>query len=367
MKMNLRTIKTGKVVETYITAVPDVDVPASQQAQQLFSGITEVLRSNKLQILQERVFGTSEALEISGPIRADAYGRLDDGVQPTWLVVGQGINGQIAGVQVHAVAGVENLEIMHLGELPCGRIVTVPCCTYLALSAISAPEVSQADQQATRMLEKAESLLKKARVDMFSVPRTWMWLRDILSWYDQFNDVRNTFFTERGLVGKDITSRMPASTGIGIAQACGSACVMDLVAVIQPADSIEYLDETGKQESAFDYGSAFSRAARAPTPAGTAVFVSGTASIGPTGATVHIDDPEAQIQATIDNVRAAVNQANCTDDQVVQALVYCKTAQIEKLFCDKWSDLPWPHITAITDICREDLLFEIEATAAVAH
>ena len=367
MKIDLRTIKADNVVEAYITATPAADMPASQQAQELFSGIAKVLSSNNLQILQERVFGTSEALGIARPVRAQAYSRLDDGVQPTWLVVRRGINGQIAGVQVHAVAGAGRPEILHLGDVPCGRIVRVPNCQYLTLSAITAPEVSQRPQQATRMLEKAESLLKRLGLDMFAVPRTWMWLEDILSWYDQFNDARNQFFTQRGLVGKDITSRMPASTGIGIGPAGTAVCAMDLVALIKPTGSIEYLDQTGRQESAFDYGSAFSRAAKAPTPTGSAVFVSGTASIGPTGATVHIDDPEAQIQTTIDNVREALSQANCGDDQVVQALVYCKTAQIEKLFCDKWSDLPWPHITAITDICRHDLLFEIEATAAVAH
>ena len=55
----------------------------------------------------------------------------------------------------------------------------------------------------------------------------------------------------------------------------------------------------------------------------------------------------------------------CSDKDVVQALVYCKTPDIEQLFHDKWSSLDWPCITAVTDVCRDDLLFEIEATAAV--
>jgi len=29
-----------------------------------------------------------------------------------------------------------------------------------------------------------------------------MWLTDILSWYGDFNAVRNKFFTERGLITK---------------------------------------------------------------------------------------------------------------------------------------------------------------------
>ena len=56
---------------------------------------------------------------------------------------------------------------------------------------------------------------------------------------------------------------------------------------------------------------------------------------------------------------------DCGDADVVHSLIYCKTAAIEKLFMEKWGDLPWPKITAITDVCRDNLLFEIEATAMI--
>ena len=68
---------------------------------------------------------------------------------------------------------------------------------------------------------------------------------------------------------------MPASTGIGLGPVSGQWCSMDLAAVIKPVDSIEYLRTTGKQHCAYDYGSAFSRATRAISPAGKTVFISG--------------------------------------------------------------------------------------------
>jgi enamine deaminase RidA (YjgF/YER057c/UK114 family) len=141
---------------------------------------------------------------------------------------------------------------------------------------------------------------------------------------------------------------------------------MDLVAVIGTNKSIEYFDAGVSQNSAFKYGSAFSRACRVETPAGTTLFISGTASIGVNGKTTNIGDAPKQIETSISNVRAILRKMQCDDDDVVQATAYCKTADIEKLFRSKYSDMDWPTLTAIADICRDDLLFEIEATATVA-
>ena len=71
----------------------------------------------------------------------------------------------------------------------------------------------------------------------------------------------------------------------------------------------------------------------------------------------------AQITATIENVRAVLRDMNCTDDDVVQLMAYCKTTEVEKIFNDLKDGFDWPWVTVICDICRSDLLFEIEATA----
>ena len=98
-------------------------------------------------------------------------------------------------------------------------------------------------------------------------------------------------------------------------------------------------------------------------PAGETVFVSGTASIDAGGATTHVGDAAGQIHATIENVRAVLREMQCRDDDVVQVIAYCKTTEVEKVFNSIKDKLAWPWITVICDICRPDLLFEIEATA----
>jgi enamine deaminase RidA (YjgF/YER057c/UK114 family) len=364
MQIYTRTISTDEITELYITAIPTPGADISSAVEELFTGISTALRASNAQILQERVFGTEEALKTVRSLRSGIYGGLDDGVSPSWLVVPKGANGQIAGVQIHAIAGCGAPEIIEDSGTPCGRIVRREKSAYLALSNIRQPDADGRNAQAQAMLEKTDSILKNAGIDFFSVPRTWMWLGNILAWYDDFNEIRNSFFMQRGIITKEQESKMPASTGIGIGPDNGALCAMDLFAVIEEESSIEYLDVGGNQQSAFDYGSAFSRATKVATPAGITVFVSGTASIGTDGKTLHVGDPQKQIEATINNVQAILKEFDCSDDNVVQAIAYCKTAEVEELYMENWSDLPWPTITAIADVCRDDLLFEIEATAA---
>ncbi len=375
INLEIRSVESPASTEIYISAVPAESASGQNQAQEIFSGISDILRSKKAYILAERVFAAQNAMEILSRARSQAYADLDDGVAPSFLMAKDGLSGPIAGVQVHAISSNIQPEVVKLDSTPCGRILRTPgrdpalreSCSYLTLSNISAPQYSEATQQAEAMMKTAESVLKQFGVDFLSVPRTWMWLKDILSWYDDFNHVRNKFFTERRLIGEGTRQSMPASTGIGLGPADGNHCAMDLTAVLEPQNSIQFLQAVGKQQCALEYGSAFSRASRATTPAGQTVFVSGTASIDADGATTHIGDASGQIATTIENVRAVLADMNCKDEDVVQMVAYCKTTEVEKIFNASKGALDWPWLTAICDICRPDLLFEIEATAMPNH
>jgi enamine deaminase RidA (YjgF/YER057c/UK114 family) len=363
--IDVRKIKSPDAEEIYISAVPADALPVVEQWQEIFAGIKNILISEKAYILQERVFGTKAAIENAEKLRLEQYGDINDGVNPSFLVCKEGFLGPVAGVQVHAVKSKHKPEVIKIGDAPCGRLVKVPGRTYLAMSGISAPDFATPEQQAKAMLERSEAVLKKFGAGFSAVPRTWMWLGDILSWYDRFNQVRNEFFTERGMITKKDNRLLPASTGIGLSPYPKGHCAMDLAAVIEPADSIKYVRTTKKQNCAFKYGSAFSRAAEAATPAAKTVFVSGTASIDTDGRSTNIDNPLSQINETIENVRALLMDLHCADKDVVQAIAYCKTAEVQKIFCEAQSSLSWPIVTMVCDICRPELLFEIEAAAVV--
>ncbi|MHC4440493.1 MAG: Rid family hydrolase, partial [Planctomycetota bacterium] len=352
----IRSVDSALATEIYISATPGQDASLQDQAREIFSGIRDILRSRESYILQERIFSTLAATDTIRQARSEAYGDLDDGVAPSFLVAAEGSSGPIAGVQVHAVSTENKPEVVNLNQTGSGRILRIPGCAILTLSGISAPQASNNTEQAQIMLEMGESVLKQFSADFLSVPRTWMWLKDILSWYDDFNSVRNNFFTERGLIGAGTRQSMPASTGIGLGPDNGGHCAMDLVAILEPADSTQYLQVTGKQHCALNYGSAFSRASKANTPAGQTVYVSGTASIDADGATTNIGDAAGQINATIENVRAVLTEMQSNEKDLVQVIAYCKTNEVEQVFNSIKGNLDWPWITVICDICRHDLL-----------
>jgi len=361
--LDIRTIESASATEFYISATPGPKAPLEDQAREIFSNISDVLTTENAEILQERLIGTEGAMEPLYQARSAAYGNLDDGVAPAQLVGKEGLSGPIAGVQVHAVRSKGKPEVIGLEGNLCGRILRVPGRAYLALSGISDLQSDKPAQQARAMMQKVETALRKLGADFLAVPRTWMWLRDILDWYDDFNAVRTSFFKDWGLIGEGTRQTMPASTGIGLGPANGGHCAMDLMAVLEPTDCTKYLTTTGKQHSAFDYGSAFSRAARSVMPAGDAVWVSWTASIDADGTTTHVGDPAGQIDATIEAVRAVLSEMQTDEKDLVHVIAYCKTPEVERAFEPTRKALNWPWITTICDVCRPDLLFEIEATA----
>ncbi len=358
-----RGIESSIAGELYLTVVPTARNSARKLAEEAFAAISDALASTRTRILQERVFGTTEGLKVAHEVRCRLYEKSDDNVSPSYLVCTGGASGALAGVQVHAVSTDEPLSIVSVDGTPCGRVLPSHKSLFLTLSNLSDNASPSAAHQARHILNKAEMTLKRCGGSFTSVPRTWMWLGDILSWYDDFNRVRNNFFTSIGAIGNGKLSQMPASTGIGLGPANGCKCSMDLTAIIGPDSKIDYLQTTGRQKSAFEYGSAFSRAASATTPAGRTVYISGTASIDASGRTTNIDDPEGQIRETIENVRTALHDMGCDDSDVVQLTVYAKSTDVERIFNSFPESKSWPALTVICDICRPDLLFEIEATA----
>ncbi len=179
MCIDIRTIAANGVVEAYLLGRPVVNMRVDEQAETVLAGIRDTLESRNLRILQERFFGTEAALGVLRSKRAGIYGDFDDGVEPVWLVVPEGINGPIAGIQVYAVCGGERPEVLGYQNAPCGRIVRANGRQCLTLSGLGEPAAGGRVEQSKRMFEKMESVLHQAGIDMFSVARTWMWLEDI--------------------------------------------------------------------------------------------------------------------------------------------------------------------------------------------
>ena len=365
--MGSRVLSGGRAAELYLTAAPTPGDSPKTQARRLYSALGAALTAAGARILAERIFATREAMTVVQDQRRAELGDLDDGVRPTRIVVAPGLTGAFAGVQVHAVVADTPpmpLRCRGINGHACGRELRIGDDRWLTLSDMSPEGDLPPREQARRMFDRTSGFLRQAGADMRAVARTWLWLKDVCDWYADFNAARTAFFKREGLIRPgEGRPRLPASTGIGLGSATGTACALDLIALPGGEDRIVFVEAGGDQDSAFTYGSAFSRAAIAPMPAGRTLFVSGTAAVDAQGRTQHVGQIEAQIEDTIQHVRSLLADAGCADEHVLSALVYCKTPQVEEAFRTGWADLNWPTVSMIGDVCRPELLFEVEAVA----
>ncbi len=211
--------------------------------------------------------------------------------------------------------------------------------------------------------------------------RTWNYMPAIhaqeggLERYRQFNVGRHTAFVS---CGRAVDSS-PAASALGTRD--GRFSVAFIAGHAAPARI-----ENPRQVSAFDYpeqygprSPTFTRAVTVTSGAYEALFISGTASI--VGhETLHRDDVTAQTQETIANLAALLQQANSKplniERTAAQASPYTLQNLGYRLYLRHPDDLT--KVRAVfdnligsaanvayvqADICREDLLIEIEAFA----
>ncbi len=99
-------------------------------------------------------------------------------------------------------------------------------------------------------------------------------------------------------------------------------------------------------------------------------MLSGTASIDEHGNTVHPGDFDCQARRTLDNVESLLASGGAVFDDICQASVFVKHLEdVERLHrILKLRGLDnLPLVCTIEDICREDLLVELDATAVIAR
>jgi enamine deaminase RidA (YjgF/YER057c/UK114 family) len=354
--LDLRVMQSGPATEFYITGGD------SGSVEGLFGPVAEFVRSQGAHIVHERLFGSAGAMPAALEARAAAYGELDDQVRPT-LLAAPGLRGRLLGVQVHAIAGIERPEVVQGEASARGRRFCLGDMTWMTGCGVTGLIAGHLPgDQARLTFERMEFLLSMGGADLTAVARTWIWMDRILAWYDVLNQVRNTLFSSRGLIGPE--GRMPASTGIGVSPAGSPRCAIDCFAAWGRPDAVQRHHAAGRQRSAYEYGSAFARSASAITPGGRTIFCSGTAAIDSAGATCHADNIRKQIEMTLENVTAVLRDRSCTNGDVVQAMAYCANPAVQTMFLDEYRPaLPWPCLTMIGDVCRDDLLFEVEVTA----
>ena len=231
--------------------------------------------------------------------------------------------------------------------------------TDLLPADISRPRAAQARS----VFERMEAALERNGLTFAHVVRTWFYLDGILDWYDEFNAVRNRFFKERNVFG----GVLPASTGVGMGNPDGAALFAGVLAV-KPvsARARVFVVPSPLQCPAPDYESAFSRAVEVHLAGQRHLYISGTASIEPTGRSAHRGDIDGQIDLTMTVVGALLKPRCMTWADVTRSTAYFKDLSDAPRFAaycrtHGFADLKTAPVQAT--LCRDDLLFEIELDA----
>lgn len=203
--------------------------------------------------------------------------------------------------------------------------------------------------------------------------RIWNYMSDInaethgLERYRQFNIGRQNAFIAHH---RSATGNMPAACALGLTS--GPLSIAFLAGAI-PAVPIENPRQVSACDYPTEYGPRapiFSRAALVHPPGQEILFISGTASI--VGyRTIHPDDVAGQCREALGNIAAVVAEAN----RAARSRPFALDELVYRVYVRRAADFPVIRDTLASsvggadvlyvqaDICRADLLLEIEAMA----
>ena len=201
--------------------------------------------------------------------------------------------------------------------------------------------------------------------------RVWNYMAEIhgdaetLERYRQFNRGRARAFEQ---AARSVTGQVPAACALGVARGPLSIAFLAGAVPVQPVENPRHISAWRYPAQYGPQSPTFSRAVLARPPGQEWLMISGTASI--VGhETVHRGDVLAQTRETLANIEAVVAQAN----RLAQAGPFTLPELSYRAYVRQLEDMPevsrWlAHalggasvVCVQADVCREDLLVEVEA------
>ena len=243
---------------------------------------------------------------------------------------------------------------------------------------------------AANAFNQINRLFGSVNVRFDQVIRTWLYLGGIVAddgptqRYKELNRARTDFFRDIPFLAGRIPEGykgpvFPASTGIGTD---GRGIMMSAIALATDRDDILAVPlENPRQTAAYDYAThyspkspKFSRAMALSCGTYATIFISGTASIT-NSETRHLGDAALQTDETLENIAALISEENLAQhglpglgtslDSLGIVRVYIKRQEDYakvRAVCEKRLG-EMPTIYAVADVCRPELLVEIEGIA----
>jgi len=311
---------------------------------------------------------------------------------PPTSILAQSPSSSSLVLEVVLVEKLQSNEILHKHNDESSWIIFQRGETKMLIAAGLCDTIEQSDilhqsNEAFRLLNK---ILTEEKMEFSDIVRQWNYIEQITKngnfnsqHYQIFNDVRTKFYQL-----SEFKNGFPAATGIGID--CGGI-IIDIIAVKFNNDSTVISIKSPVQLDAYKYSKdllaennsinelsrttpKFERAKILNTPENKIIFISGTAAISGQESTSSLS-VELQTEMTIQNMLSLISVANIekhgirnvekTSFNYVRVYVkYKKDMKPVIAICLKYfSHIPIVYVVA--DICRPELLVEIEAQASI--
>ena len=236
--------------------------------------------------------------------------------------------------------------------------------------------------------EELQKQFNQLDISFEDVIRIWIYLGDIVGpegetqRYKELNRARTDFFGDMKFCRKypldsSDFDAYPASTGIG---SDGKNVILAGLSIHSNSPNLVAAPlENPQQTSAFNYGKTYSpqspkfaRALGVEYDDGGVIFISGTASIIDSESRF-IDKPARQAACTLDNIACLIDKSNCREhgfdrlgaelNQLAFLRVYIKRPEDYEVIaavCRKRCGDSVPMVFTVTDVCRPELLVEME-------
>lgn len=388
-----------KCKKQFISIVPITGLTPQEQLNDCLSKLKEILQSFGLDVknvLKQTVFIKSDdnidyydkQNELSSVMK-DFYKSF---LPPTSFIGQPPENGKHVSLEVILlVEPSDKIEINHeiLGAT-CYSVVNYPDFKEVYAAGLTIGEKNTGtSSQAKGALELMKQVLEKENMTFSEVVRQWNFIEDILGItsdkdgfkqnYQLFNDVRSIYYGVENFI-----NGYPAATGIGMN---AGGVIIEFIAISSSKDILIIPISNPRQIDAYRYtqdvlkgdsiknipkktSPKFERAKMVAVYDSGQIYISGTAAVlgqntGPG------QDVEDQTLTTIKNIIKLISRDNLQDCGVKINLtlgplsyirVYVKDeAEIPKVkkICEKhFKDVPSLYV--VSDICRDDLLVEIE-------
>lgn len=366
----VKEVCTGGYSQQYITFASD-HAMGPNELKGCYEQLLSRLDSNRMQIVWEKAFGNLQCRDWVARCRKECLPEKYS-KHPFTYLEGAPVHGDgLAGITLYVIGGGEAEYITREGRT-IGAKYHLDGSSRLYLSSSAGEDTGSAagdfPHQFSSATQRMQDALEHAGFGWRDVVRTWFYLGHIQRDYPRFNTLRRDLFDTAGIDYCADSNDLPASTCIEGAVPYAD-CSIELLCCDKQAVTLHRIYNPGQNEAEgveYLHRPTFSRAMLLRTSRFCELQISGTASIDAQGRSVHLSDPARQIAWTLENIRNLLNAAKMDFSNIAEATCFFKHAQDARYFqtaCEDLGIASFPHIKVQGNVCRDDLLFEIDGIA----